>query len=102
MKESEKYKTLASKEDNDLKVMGLLNKALRERRNEKFEDYWLLKISEKYLIETRNNGSHSIFTEKYDIVDYFPKANKLLIRKDNKWIKPGLQWILKNLDIDIS
>ena len=48
-----------------------------------------------------NNHKFTIDTdaqeEKFGVIDYFPKANKVLIRKDNKWIKPGLKWIITNL-----
>ena len=82
MKESEKLIELAQKEDNDIKSFALMCKALREKRSEKFQD-WLPLLEMKYEIENRNNGSYSINTQDYGIIDYFPKANKVLIRKEN-------------------
>lgn len=99
MKTSEKLTQLALEEDNDIKTFALLCKALREKRSEKFTEDWLPVLSEQYNIELRINGSYSINTQKYGIIDYFQKANKLLIRSDNKWVKPGLKWIVNNLTI---
>jgi len=45
----------------------------------------------------RENGSYTFETEMYGIIDFFPKANSVLIRKDNNWKKPGLKWIKKNI-----
>jgi hypothetical protein len=96
MKQSEELLQLAREEENDLKSMGMYIKALRASRSEKFEDGWLLPLSNKYEIK-HENYKYSITTQDYGIIDFFPKANKLLIRKDNNWIKPGLKWIINNL-----
>jgi len=102
MKKSEKLKQQGDQEPNDLKAMGLYNKSLREHRSEKFVDKHLSNLEEKgYDIIYDNNGKYTIDTDsqevKHGVIDYFPKANKLLIRKKNKWVKPGLPWIIKNL-----
>lgn len=96
MKKSDELKIQASQEENDIKAFSLYKKALREKRSEKFEE-WLKIIQVKYPVEVKPNGAFSIITQDYGIVDYFPKANNLLIRKLNKWRKPGLKWIIKNL-----
>ena len=97
MKKSEELLLASEQEDNDIKSFALQCKALRESRSERFIEDWLPVLSKRYSIEQRTNGSYSINTQKYGIIDYFPKANKLLVRKDNKWIKPALKWIINNL-----
>ena len=113
MKKSEELSNEAAQEENDFKAMGLIKKSIREYKNEKFRDEWLEKfrdewlekfrdewlekLEERYPVDERTNGSFSIHTDDHGIIDFFPKANKLLIRKDNKWIKPGLKWIIKHL-----
>lgn len=100
MKKSEELKHQADAEDNDLKYMGIMNKSLREHRSEKFEQH-LLKLEQAGYDIVENNHKYTIDTDsqeiRFGIIDYFPKANKLLIRNKNQWIKPGLPWILKNL-----
>lgn len=96
MKRSEELKKQASQEDNDIKAYGLLTQALREKRSEKFIDGWLEPLKLRYEI-VENNYKYTITTQDYGILDYFPKANKLLIRKNNKWVKPGLKWIINNI-----
>lgn len=86
----------AQKEDNDLTSLGLMCKALREKRSEKFLEDWLPVLKEIYPI-VENNSKYTITTQDYGVLDYFPKANKILIRQKNKWIKPGLKWIITNL-----
>ena len=97
MKKSESIKELAIFEDNDLVALGLLCKVLRERRSERFVEDWLKPLQLIYPITLRKNGSYSITTCEHGIIDYWPKVNKLLIRKDNQWVKPGLHWLIKNL-----
>ena len=97
MNESEKLILTSQQEDNDIKSFALKCKALREVRSEKFEEDWLPILSKRYTVEERNNGSYTINTLIFGFIDYFPKANKLLIREKNEWVKPGLKWIISNL-----
>lgn len=97
MKKSEELILASQQEENDIKSFALQCKALRESRSERFLEDWLPVLSLRYSIEYRTNGSYSINTQNHGIIDYFPKANKLLIRTGNKWIKPGLKWIINNL-----
>lgn len=94
---SEILREEAGYEDNDIKSFALMCKALREERSEKFVDGWLVPLMGKYVVEHRKNGSYTITTEAFGKIDYYPKANKLLIRKLNSWKKPGLKWIVVNL-----
>ena len=94
---SEELKSKAASEDNDIVAFGILCKALREKRSEKFIGGWLEPLQQVYPVHERPNGSYMIVTDEYGKIDYFPKANKLLVRKLNKWKKPGLRWIIKNL-----
>ena len=96
MKESEKLILSSQQEDNDTKSFALQCKALRESRNERFVEDWLPLLSKRYNV-VENNNKYTITTQDYCIIDYFTKANKALIRKDNNWIKPGLKWIIANL-----
>lgn len=97
MKKSEELTLASQQEDNDIKSFALACKALRETRSEKFLEDYLPVLKMRFVIEERSNGSYSINTQDFGIIDYFPKANKLLIRKENRWIKPGLKWIINNL-----
>jgi DNA-binding winged helix-turn-helix (wHTH) protein len=100
MKTSESLKEQAQQADNDFQAMSLLNKSLREHRLEKFQDY-IIPLQQRGYDVVESNHKYTIDTDTQDvqfgIIDYFPKANKLLIRKDNKWVKPGLTWIHNNL-----
>ena len=103
MKKSEIYHQRAQEADHVLAALGLETKAIREQRKERFEEEWLAILMLKDVVVTK----YSIPAEKYEIcymlngreetIDFFPKANKVLIRSQNKWIKPGLRWIVKNI-----
>ena len=97
MKKSEELEIASQEEENDIKSFGLRCRALRERRSERFLEDWLPLIKLRFSVEERSNGSYSITTEDYGVLDYFPKANNLLIRSDNKWKKPGLKWMIRHL-----
>ena len=96
MKESEKLILSSQQEDNDTKSFALQYKALRENRSERFVEDWLPLLSKRYNV-VENNHKYTITTQDYGIIDYFPKINKILIRKDNNCIKPGFKWIIANL-----
>jgi len=96
MKKSEELKIDAQKEENDFAYMAKKNKSMRESRLERFEDGYAEKLEFNNCIVIPFNGSKVVIdtqTEKIGIVDYYPKANKILIRKSNKWITQGLRWI---------
>lgn len=73
-------------------------KEIREERAERFAN-WLPKLqdSDKVISITEDKYKFIINTNDYGIIDFFPKGNKVLIRNLNKWIKPGLQWIISKL-----
>ncbi len=96
MKMSEQLKKEAQQEESDFSYMAKMNKSIREARLERFEDGYAEKLESNKCIVIPFNGSKVVIdtqTEKYGIVDYYPKANKILIRKDNKWLTQGLRWI---------
>jgi len=97
MTKSEELTLASQQEDNDIKSFALACKALRESRSEKFIEDYLPLLNKTYPVELRTNGSYTITSQKYGIIDYFPKVNKILIRKTNTWVKPGLKWLLSNL-----
>jgi hypothetical protein len=99
MKQSEILKKEFDKEDNDLKALGIFRKVLREERMEKFEENWLEKITSSPNITQyqMRDGGYIFWFKDGNIVDFYPKANKLLIRKQNKWIKPGLKWLISKI-----
>ena len=96
MKKSEELRIEAQQEESDFSYMAKMNKSIREARLERFEDGYAEKLESNNCIVIPFNGSKVVIdtqTEKYGIVDYYPKANKILIRKDNKWLTQGLRWI---------
>lgn len=96
MKKSEQLISQSRCEENDIKAFSLLNKSIRERRLERFEDYIPELLDKGYSIRD-DNYRYTIFGTKDGTIDYFPKANKVLIRDANKWFKQGFRWIIKNL-----
>lgn len=99
MKESEKLKIEAQQEDNDFRAMGKMKKAIRQQRLERFEDYIPKLEAREIKVYEFDGAKHTLDTQtdEFGIVDFFPKANKVLIRKKNKWEEHGLKWLVKNL-----
>ena len=79
---SNELRKQAESEDNDLKAMGLYTKVLREERAERFENYKDKLLQAGYnLTEFKAQGKVTIEPTKFGIIDYYPKSNKVLIRK---------------------
>ena len=96
--DSNELRKQAESEENDFKAMGLYTKVLREERSERFENYKDKLLQAGYnLTEFEVQGKFTIEPTKFGIVDYYPKSNKVLIRKENKWITGGLRWIIGSL-----
>ena len=99
MKESEyiKLKMEADNSDNDYRDLNYLKKIQRAERNESFIEGILPLLEKKYPI-IQMEDKFKIQTDKFGILYYYPKANSLLITKDNYWAKGfGLRWIKKHL-----
>ena len=95
---SKELRKQAESVENDLKAMGLYTKVLREERAERFENYKDKLLQAGYnLTEYESQGKITIEPTNLGIVDYYPKSNKVLIRKENKWITGGLRWIIGSL-----
>ena len=107
MKKSEIYFGKAQEADTLYEALGLHTKAIREERKERFEETWLPKLMQKEVIVTHYGLPQEKYeicfiemnTQKQETIDYFPKANKVLIRSQNKWIKPGLKWIVQKFKL---
>ena len=97
---SQELKQQAQQAESDFEYMSLMKKSLREARLEKFEQY-VIDIERKGYDISYANYKFTIDTdaqsEKFGVIDFFPKANKVLMRNENTWVKPGLNWIIKNL-----
>jgi hypothetical protein len=87
--ESKKIEFQAACEESDYKALSLHTKSIRQARLERFEDYIIPFNGQKVVIDTQ--------TDTFGIIDYFPKANKLLIRKTNDWKTQGLKWLNINI-----
>lgn len=87
--------------EGELSEYELLNieiKKSRERRFKKFDKYKDKLISAGYTVTFfEKQSKFSIEPSGFGVMDYYPKANRLLFRKDNRWISDGMNWIYANL-----
>lgn len=97
MKESEKLYLQLDQVENEFEAMAIQRKIVGAERVEKFEFAYLPKIKAKFPVDNSIEYRWTIETDTHGIVDFYPKANNLLIRRTNKWKKPGLKWIINNL-----
>lgn len=71
---------------------------LKEIRFQKFKKEFLPRLENYYPIQFFPIACVCVIeTIDYGIINFYPKSNSLLIRKTNRWIKPGLQFIVQNL-----
>ena len=100
MNKIEQLKKELSEVDNDLKALGIKKKLNREIKNDRFLDHWLPQIQAKTEVNIDPKmDKYSLKLEKYGIVDYFPKSNRLLIRKTNKWKDKGIVLLINELNL---
>lgn len=68
----------------------------RDNRLKRFEETILPQL-EGYNVTNPTYGKYTIQTPEHGFIDIFPKANKLLIRKSNKWLNGAEKWIIRNI-----
>lgn len=81
----------------DWSIFKERNREIRALRTEKFKETILPIFQELFDMKERDNGSFTCYTLKYGIIDYYPKADKILIRERNKWIPRGRNWMMNNI-----
>jgi hypothetical protein len=88
--------------ENSFELLRNQIEEIREKRIEKWDESWKNKIlSSPKVISYEDNVTkielHINLNEEITVIDYYPKANKVLIRKNNEWKSKGLNWLIKNL-----
>jgi hypothetical protein len=91
--------------NDDFKAFNEMRNEMRETRSNNFKEKWLPIFKENLGDDIKYNdkkGCYEIdFREKgigrHIILDYYPKANKTLVRHENKWYKPGLKYLIENV-----
>ena len=68
----------------------------RDNRLKRFEETILPQL-EGYGVTNPTYGKYTIHTPEYGFIDIFPKSNKLLIRKNNKWLNGAEKWVIRNV-----
>jgi hypothetical protein len=101
MTNTDKLREQLATEENDLKALGIGKKLIREERNERFEDKWLPKLQAKCNVKHDvQMGRYTFELNGFGVMDFYPKANKLLIRKLNKWKQPALKWLIAEFHLE--
>jgi hypothetical protein len=101
MKESEQIQKEIdelNENDNDFKYLNLEKKKTRAKRAERFDKLKKQLTDAGYEItEHPSQGKYTITPTDYGIIDFYPKANKVLIRKINQWKPDGYHWLIHKL-----
>lgn len=100
-KESDYIREQLNETDNDLRGLGLGKQLIRAERNEKFEDELLPKFQDKLGESIFKDNKKCCYTIRFcgETYDFYPKANKVLIRSISKWKTAGLNYLIKTLQI---
>jgi hypothetical protein len=69
--------------------------AFNWQKEDEFKRYFLPRLSENYIIEKEPAHAYAIFSSRYGRILFYPRLNRCFLLKKSKWIKPGLQWIIK-------
>lgn len=62
-----------------------------------FENTVLQYLGLEYDVEKRDNGSYTLVSDRFGIIDIYPKKQRLLIRRNNRWLSNAFEWINQNL-----
>jgi hypothetical protein len=107
MKESERIEKELLRMDNDFSAWTMRKKYARALRAETFEDEWLPRLQEALSGAIFKSDKKGCYTMNWTpcetcetiVIDYYPSADKVLIRKNNEWKTNGLEWLKSKLVI---
>lgn len=93
MTNTDKLREQLATEENDLKALGIGKQLIREERMKRFEEEWLKKITDSPKVTQYQmaNGGYIFWLNDGNIIDFYPKANKLLVRKKKQMDKTSLK-----------
>jgi len=101
MKKSELLKIQADEEENDFRFWNIHHKAIREERIETFDEFFLPKIKDSHLVSVvESRPDQSLYLIKFSDgveVAYYPKKDRLCIKKGNQWKCNGRTWIMNKI-----
>lgn len=94
-KTAAEFKLESLQEDNDFKAFGLGKKAIRQDRLERFEKTYREKLESKgcYVGPFENSKIVIDTGGEYGILDLYPKANRVCMRKTNTWYSGALNFL---------
>lgn len=72
---------------------------MRDERYRQFRNITLprLQHSTEVLSVMEDNNGFTLTTRTYGVIDFFPKADKVRVRRTNRWFGRGDQWLKKNI-----
>lgn len=87
----------SDREENDLKAWSLYYKSLREKKFEYFQETLLPEIQQSSRVSGVAGHGYFFKIEFVDgvVVDYYPKADRLLFTKQSKWQSNGFSTLEK-------
>lgn len=75
----------------------IFRRRTRKSRYDQWVNNYMPRIALFYDVSEHCNGSWTIHTENYGLIDYYPKSDKLLIRSGNKWKDDGMKFLKQKL-----
>lgn len=67
----------------------------KKSRRKHFMMNFELELKAKFKVRM-HTSAYSFYTPEFGTIDYYATGGKVLIRKENRWIDRGLEWIVKN------
>ena len=97
MKKSEQLRHESDREENDFKAWSLYYKSLREKKFEYFQETLLPEIQQSSRVLTISDHTYFFKIAFVDgvIVDYYPKADRMLFTRQSKWQSNGFSTLEK-------
>lgn len=84
--------------NNSLVYIGNMNK-LAKKRIERLDNRLSKVKQSRDTFTVITEPVYTFTTKEYGTIHYFPKVDKIYIRKENRWNYSGLKWLLSYLII---
>jgi hypothetical protein len=96
MKKSELLHRQADEADNDFQFWNLKTQAEKEEKLERFVEKHLPTIQQSENVVSVEDREYMFMIEFKDgtKIDYYPKKDRVFIKKINTWKYNGLAWVL--------
>jgi hypothetical protein len=81
----------------DIEELGRYKTTGRAQKEDVFKSYFLERLMSGHIVYTEKAHIYTVYSTRHGRIDIYPVTNRCFLVRRSKWIKPGMEWLVKNI-----